>query len=673
MYQLYGFMVINSLIDNALDRVSKIGELSDISRTFSSEIGVYSDEHLTDVRLHTFYSFEDDVKVPLKSDLAREVMVLGQWVAQQAITNRIIDNRDAFIQTLKAEFKDKIKLDHVGKIITDGRYFIPERIEFSLLADTRENRYHIWFVDESFQTQYDKFELKIIPQLQNVDDFFKSPDKVKRALTENMNEQMVKRDERVNEIANSHPYTMLLSYNYDWYNPEKKDDIVPSLWTVLLYGKAANNADLIKETISSYVLSQSDYDRTRWEKLLPDLFIPTEFYLCPTWTKFSTPNLQTRGGLHSPIVPYREVIPWALKTMYGYEEKHLMEHAVVFDSIFKSIGVVACGHKQNRLAPVEFEKLWPEYANIYTTSLDFNRLSPETQDFIMLMNEMFVQAETFTPTSEIPKGYTRVKRGEYYYLTRNMNGITYIVPLRWNFINEIALTDSAISLPTVNPTGSAKDEEDRITDVIDMTPNITDGSETHPKPNKPSISLDNGDSDGGIAVTPGTKPRPNKPKIEYLDLDTDDVGFVSNMVNTRTANNDMFAERKVTITINNIPRDYQDKLNLKLIANHFKPNDQISVETYKDGKLNTWTIQDMPGNPDKVKASTVIRMTSNTISGNPLPYVDGFTGPYTETRATPRFMEGEFKLVFTDPNNVVEQKELMITQYSVTTQLPTAQ
>ena len=38
MYQLLGFLGINSLVSNDLDKVSKLGELSPISRTFSSEV-----------------------------------------------------------------------------------------------------------------------------------------------------------------------------------------------------------------------------------------------------------------------------------------------------------------------------------------------------------------------------------------------------------------------------------------------------------------------------------------------------------------------------------------------------------------------------------------------------------------------------------------------------------
>lgn len=470
MYTCHAFMVINSLINNEVDQVSKLGELSYKSRSYSREIGVYTHDDYDRVRLMTFYSYQDNNKAPLSKELATEVLALGDWLTEQSLLNRIDADRTAFIQKVNAEYAGRITMKQVGKMVTNGIYYLPEYITFSLTADKRENVYKIWFADEAFQQQYDKYEIEVIPQIVNIDDFHKGYTKVSETLTEHT---VRKLHHRVNEMANGHPYTYIITNIYDYINPDDKSMKLPTSWTVIIYGEHGNNSDIIREAIADYVLANSDFNRTEWEKIIPDLFIPTEFYLCPFWTKFATENLQLKGGIYSPLIPYRDVIPFAKRTMFGYEQKHLEDNVTVFSSTYKSIGIIACGHPKNRLLPSKFEEAWVDYCNIYSTSRDFNRISPQTQEFILLMNKMLLETETMTPDSSVLLGFSRVQRGDMVYLSKEHNGVSYLMPLRWNFLNEIEVTDSAITLPTVGNVGKQTDETDaRVSDVINMTTDV---------------------------------------------------------------------------------------------------------------------------------------------------------------------------------------------------------
>lgn len=454
MYQLKAFMVINSLINNEQGKVSELGELSSQSRSYSREIGIHANSQYPNVRLFTYYSFLDDTRTEVTDATATELLKIGDWLSNQAIGNHFTSDRTAFMQALSAEFAETIQLLSTGKMVSNSlNQWLPESIEFRLNSDTRENQYKIWFSDEAFRHQYDKFELEVIPPILTVDDFFKPTSTVQQILTENT---VVKLHNRVNQVANKHPYTAILSYEYHWASQETDGTKLPTTWTVILYGEAGINADLIRNALAEYILKNSDYGRERWEKVLPDIFIPTEFYLCPVWTKFSTPNLQLQGGVHSPVMPYREMIPFALESMYGYSKTHLEQHLVSFATIFKSMSILACGHERNRTASPKFEEVWPEYANIYTTSRDFNRISPEAQEFIMLLNKMLVEAETMTPDSEIPQQMTRVRRGDMIYLTSSYLGVEYLMPCRYNYLARIALSsDSALRVPIVANAGSS--------------------------------------------------------------------------------------------------------------------------------------------------------------------------------------------------------------------------
>ena len=473
MYQLNAFMVINDLIDNTLNTTSVLGELSQNSYSFTREVGYYSNELYKEVRLITFYSFEDGVKKPLPQNLADELLQLGNWLAEQSMSRQITENRSAFIQSLTANYQSKLDIKNVGKMVTNGTYYLPEYITFSLVSDTRENMYRIWFSDEAFQNQYDNYEIEVVAPFANVDDFFKGPDYVKSKLIDASGITIPELHHRVNIKANEKPYTYLLSNQYNYINPDDKTNEVPSIWTVIIYGEHGNNIDIIRQSIVDFVLANSSYSQADWEKILPDLFIPTEFYICPLWKNFATENLQAQGGIYSPTVPYRSIVPWALECMYGYDQKHIEDNAVTFATIYKSTAVVACGNKRNRLVSAKFEEAWPEYCNIYTTSRDFGRISPRTQDFIMVLSELLLEAETMTPESDVPKDMSRITRGDKLYAAKTLFGVSYLVPIRYNWLNQIRTSQpSAIRTPLVNNTGSTDMANQLSSSVVNRTPNV---------------------------------------------------------------------------------------------------------------------------------------------------------------------------------------------------------
>ena len=159
--------------------------------------------------------------------------------------------------------------------------------------------------------------------------------------------------------------------------------------------------------------------------------------------------------------------------MYGYDQKHIEDNAVTFATIYKSTAVVACGNKRNRLVSAKFEEAWPEYCNIYTTSRDFGRISPRTQDFIMVLSALLLEAETMTPESDVPKDMSRITRGGKLYAAKTLFGVSYLVPIRHNWINEIRTSQpSAIRTPLVNNTGSTNMANQLSSSVVNRTPNV---------------------------------------------------------------------------------------------------------------------------------------------------------------------------------------------------------
>jgi hypothetical protein len=431
MYNLRGFIAINPFVSNVVGTISTIGELSSHSATFSREVGRYGRAAYPNVRLISFHSKLNDVSVAIDPDYEDTVLSMMEWMFQKSIDGTFTNNRDNALQAVFNEFDTIVDIVDMGIMVTNGTYWLPESLTFSVRGPD-DNLCKVWFSDTAFKAQYDLFEIVVVPPVVPLDDLHRDRTSVLNLLQSITPSSHVK---DIEDLRAGIPDTLTISTPYDWVDKNDETITQPTPWTVITYGNAANNSDIIKETIVDYILDNSVYPREEWEKIYPDLFLPTEYFLSPAWHKYSLPNQQNIGGLYSPIVRITEAQYLAELTFYDYDLPHILEYYSVVPTLYKGgLSIVCVGHPRNRNEIYDFTTLWPQYVNISTDQHDFNRISPETAEFIMLLVNMMVIAETMTPFSDVPVGFSRVERGGIYYLSVNYEKIQYLMLLKSNNI-----------------------------------------------------------------------------------------------------------------------------------------------------------------------------------------------------------------------------------------------
>lgn len=469
MYSLRAFIQIPALLSNQPGVVSPIGELSAKSKTFSREVGIYRVDDYPNTMLHSFSSVLDDQLVPVDYMVASAVLQVADFLYLRSIDGTLSDDRAACQQLLLTQFGTTVQFGLVGRMVTNGTYWLPETLTITLIGQG-ENEIRLWFADAAFRGQYDLYEIVVVPPVPNLDDLHGQ-----RAVVLSMLSQLTITDHvaKVQQLTATQPQTLLDSTNYDWV--DKNDPTVkhPTPWTVIIYGNAGNNQDLIREALVAYILANSQWPRSEWEKIYPDLFLPLEFYLTPLWDRYSLSNMLTIAGVHSPTVPWRECMRYALGTFHNETFQHCSEWTAISQSTYKSLSFVSIGNSRNRNGVFGFEALWPDYAALPSTNGDFARMSLKTQQFSMLLTELLIVAETVTATSEIPQGYSRVKRGNYSYLAKSFDKVQYLVWLKFNDYPEVEVPE----LPsfgqyrlTLNATGTAGAQVIEATVSQDGTP-----------------------------------------------------------------------------------------------------------------------------------------------------------------------------------------------------------
>lgn len=429
-YALHAFMTINPLIDNSRHRDSIVGELSLIGRTYASDVGQYTLEQYPDVRLLSFRSVTDETdEIPVPEEIKEICLKLGHRLENMSQTAVLTKDNVVNQQVIAAEFGDVIKSVKLGKVVASRGNYMPQFIEFKL-NDTSvyEVAYiKVWFSDPAFRTQYSFHEIRVIPAIERLDDFFAD------AVTVSKLEEKVNLPEiidKINTTKDRSPYTLLKSYHFDW---TKEDERIPFPWTVVIYGGIGENMDLIKDAIANYILENSDHPREEWEKIFPDLFIPTEFVFIPAYGVPSIEAPRYVEAMCSPTLRIKDLIKFGVEGSGGYTEEHIREYGEVSSILYRSLGFVVAGNPLNRLAPVSFYEAFPQYALIGSRTDDFNRMDPDHQMMVRLLNTLFYTADILDVDTAMPEGVSRITRDGKVYVAGSYNRIQFLVIARINY------------------------------------------------------------------------------------------------------------------------------------------------------------------------------------------------------------------------------------------------
>lgn len=474
MYALSGFIEISAMISNEPAVTSVLGELSKRSQTFSREVGNYRNASFPDVELSSFNSNRDDVLVEVDPTYVDICLQVSQWLFQRSIDGSLSDDRENTRQLLLTEFSGILDIQRVGNMVTNGTYWLPEQLVFSKLGGTEENVIRLWYSDPSFQAQYDQYEILVVPIVDPLDDLHGARATVMNILNAITVPIVL---QKIDTLVGEHPPTEIVSTEYDW--TDKNDPTVTKAtpWTVIIYGAAGNNADLIREALINWILGNSAQIREEWEKIYPDLFLPNEFYITPIWDKYSIPNQMASTGLYSPTMKYADMMSYAYSTFHDVPLIHIREHLTHSVGIYKSLGFVAVGNPRNRDGVYSFDQLWPQYVTIGSDRADFNKLPPMTAEFIMLLTQMFQVAESLTEFGSIPPGMSRVIRGDVQYLAATYEKMLYLVSLKSNPIFAVDPVDPENPGPTITYRIVVTTSPDGLTGVVASVYQVSTDSE----------------------------------------------------------------------------------------------------------------------------------------------------------------------------------------------------
>lgn len=435
-YILKGFIKIPSMANNAVNTLSPLGELSDESYSYARDKGFYLDSAKPNVELVSFTSkYREGERVEVPAKYTTHVLTISQWIFEQSISNLISSDSEAFRRLLLAQYVDIADLE-IGEMVESNGSWLPSFMQWKLSTTPAEdNQLRVWFANSAFAAQYDDYEIVIVPPVEQVDNF----QKIRSEVEEEINAfNLPAHHKKVLACTHAEPYTYLVTNIYHWID---RDDIKFQLetnWTVAIYGIAGNNPAIIKQAVADWILANSAYGKSDWIPIFPDIFTSTEFILVPLWHRHSTVDETARGSLYSPLVSYNGILELAKKYIKYPKAGHVEKYLNISGIQFKSLAMAVCGGNENREQKFSLLDVFPDYALLPTTSVDFNRMSKYTALWVTKLIEATIAAEEMDEYSYVGAGLSRITRDGRLYVAFDYDNLLFLILTRKSMDEAVA-------------------------------------------------------------------------------------------------------------------------------------------------------------------------------------------------------------------------------------------
>lgn len=427
-----GFVTISAYVNNTPGQTAPLGELSTWSRTYSYEKGEYQDSAVPGYKLTTFRAADNDTgtEIVLQASLVQQILrVISECMAYASSHIRPYDSID-FKNTLLANFYQKMGDLHIGDFVDNGTIALPQWISWNSL-DHNGDYVKIWLSDQAFQDQYDDYKIVVIPPLQNLDHFFNA---YNVALTEINGRDSDALNQLIQTAKGTNPETYIRFLDFDFYNQINLEQKNRTSWAVLIYGKAGDNIDAIKDAMVEFILANSSHSRAEWEVILPDLFRRTEFVMLPRWDKKSIPNLTELAALYASMLNPMECVQFAKNAINFYPQVFIEANTTVFPYDYKALSVVAVNGDTNVDTKKTLVQVFPDYIPVPSTSPDFNRMQIKTRNWLIFLEQLLIAAETVGEFTSVPANMRKQRRGGLLFVSGMYDNVNYLVAARSNSI-----------------------------------------------------------------------------------------------------------------------------------------------------------------------------------------------------------------------------------------------
>lgn len=431
MYKLQGFLRIDNQQNNTVGAISNLGELSTQSMTYSREKGIYRNPVAPGIAFVSFTSkHENNPPVTVPQNYSEHILQVcarmisystsyGDSVTVQAIANDLFNNFAGLIFDFEA-----------GPLISTPTLTLPEWISWqNPVYNNGDNRIKIWLSDQAFRRQYDDYQILLLNPVDDLKNLMRDVTITEQALSSRTPEKNM---ELIAQLKDNEPETNIRAHTYTFIHPLNVSKTYEITWHAIVYGRAGDNPDIIKQEIISQLEQVEGIEITTWSNALKALFSTTEFTLVPKWMVQAIEDRTIQAGIYSPFTTVTDEINNMISLYSDIDPVFIRAHLQALSFPYRSLTIYSLGGEDNLDNLFKLSQKYPDLINVGTSSGDFSRMSNNTQLFATALEELIIIAENEEEYAELPTYVRRVTRYGKTWITRNFQGVQLLIYTKSN-------------------------------------------------------------------------------------------------------------------------------------------------------------------------------------------------------------------------------------------------
>lgn len=426
-----GFVTKAALINNEKGEISTFFALSPLALTYARDYEEYASVPYPQQTLYTFTAKNTSTgnAIVLTAEQVNNILMVVD-AALTAIGNNISPERSIIAMTLIAQYPTLISEFSYGTLVSDDYRRCPDWVSMKLFDGDDVLEARIWLMNDAFLAQYPDFEIRVVPPILPVNDFFLNYADVKTRIDAITPSQL--NDNLMAEIGNyTATCTRLIPFKF--YNRANPTQYTVCYWGFVHNGAAGDNLDAMKDALELYLAEHSTHTTVEWEQIFPEIFKRTEFVFYPRWDKIAIENTNPQASLFSSVLQADEVIDYVTQVNpHAQDREYIRPRVTVLPFDYKCIMAAVMPGETNPDNITTLLDVVPDYLPVSTSSPDVGRMSQDTQAWVLKMIQALSIADTMKEFTTVTSPFRRIKRGDKYYVGFAQNNTTFVVAARMN-------------------------------------------------------------------------------------------------------------------------------------------------------------------------------------------------------------------------------------------------
>ena len=435
MLESKAFVTVTTYADNQSNATAPIGELSKICRSFSRDIKLFSNVSRPEKLINLFSSHETNLTdyVEPSQIIMTEMQAIANWVVSRGDLKLAPTDLPSYIDSITGSFIGMTGEFSVGNLVQyNGGWFAS-----SVSYESATYKWKLWFSDTHFNVQYDEYHVETVFPINDIDELHSDYFNVQSLLEKSTSTTMLS---KIMAIESDAPATINKGEDYTWHSLSDSATKLPISFAVVIYGKAGDNVDVIREAIVRDILAVSRFDRSAWARVLPELFSPNEMVFIPYWNSVQESYDPLEDDIYRSVIQPESIIALALEFTPNFSPAHIEGHVNLVPTLWRGIVMAATPHEpaDDTDSPM-FNQMYPDYMLASTTDIDFHRMNQDTRDVVGIIFSLLTYAERYNDYFALPEGYSRTVRVNREFITVSMNGYLYHALTKRSYIESLSV------------------------------------------------------------------------------------------------------------------------------------------------------------------------------------------------------------------------------------------